>query len=66
MTERVRRNKDHGSQTLFLNGQSNRELSATGRRADLYSGFGVQRNLGIYTLTNLNRVSLPEVVEEDS
>ena len=34
------------SQTSCLGRESGRELSATGLRADLYSPFGVQRNLG--------------------
>ena len=39
------RNKVDGSLTLFPVSESHRELSGTGPRADLYCGFGVQRNL---------------------
>ena len=40
-----KRSKVDGSLTSWLGGQSNRELSGAGWRADLYSSFGVQRNL---------------------
>jgi len=61
------RNKVDGSQTSCPGGESYSELSATGRRADLYSAFGVQRkSRGIYPLINAASVSPLQVVGEES
>ena len=58
---RTRRNKVDGLLTLCPGGESNRELSGAGRRADLYSSFGLQRNTGGLSLVNRNTVSLVQV-----
>ena len=47
------RNKVDGSQTPCPGRESDHELSGAGWRADLYSAFGVQRNLGDLHLNKL-------------
>ena len=60
------RNKVDGSQTSCPSRESDSELSATGRRADLYSALAFREIQEIYNLMNKEDVSLLQLVEQAS
>jgi hypothetical protein len=59
------RNKVDGAQTSCPGRESSRELSGTGWRSDLYSRFGVERNLGDLPFDILEERSSVQVIEDD-